>query len=202
MPRIDGVNYPGPWEIRLFYATTAAGLTSNSVMRINVDVDTPPDPGSPFEDYHLKSRQGLFYNAKTYVDALVNLLKVAYHTSSNFSHAELWKYQTGTFNADFQSSYSVGVAGTSATATSQLFVSIITFRSQNGGSARLHMVQPVYLVNITDTYPFATASIQDIADFCTNLNSPMIARDGGYLFSALHWMVGQNERMFKVVYRP
>lgn len=202
MPRIDGVNYPGPWEVRIFYNTTSAGKTNNSVMRMSVDVDTPPDPGSAFEDYSLKSRQGLFYNAKTFVDALIVLVKVAFHTSSNFSHAELWKYQTGTFNADFQSSYTIGVAGTSATATSQLFESITTFRSQNGGSARLHLVQPVYGVNITDTYPFATQSMQDIAAFVVSLNSPMIARDGGYLFSPLHWMVGQNEKLFKDFYRP
>jgi len=202
MPRIDGVNYPGPWELRIFYNTTSAGKTNNSVMRLNVDVDTPPAPGSPFADYDLKSRSGLVYNAATFTDALILLLKVAFHTSSNFSHAELWKYQTGTFNADFQSSYTIGVAGTSGTATSQLFESITTFRSQNGGSARLHLVQPVYGVNITDTFPFATASMQDIANFLTGLSSPMIARDGGYLFNALHWMVGQNEKLFKDFYRP
>lgn len=202
MPTIDGVNYPGPWEIRIFYGTTAAGLVTNSTMRLNVDVDTPPDPGSAFADYDLKSRSGLVYNAASFVDALIALVRPAYHTGSNFSHAELWKYQTGTYNADFQSSYTIGLAGTSATATNQWVVSIVTFRSQNGGSARLHMVQPVYSVNITDTYPFATASINDIADFITGLSSPVIARDGGYLFSALHWLVGQNERMFKVAYRP
>lgn len=202
MPSIDGVNYPGPWQLRLHYNTVQSGVTTLSTMALSCDVDTPPDPGSDPGDYDMKSRQGLFYNFDSWVDALVALLRPLFNTTANFTDAELWKYQTGTYNADFQTSKSIGLAGTSATATQPYSQGIITFRSQNGGSARVNLMQSSFQSNVTDTYPFTPTGINDLADEIVDLHSPVLARDGGYLFSPLNWLVGQNERMFKRVQRP
>lgn len=202
MPPFNGTNYPGPWEVRLNYGTAQGSLATASQLRLSVDVDTPPDPGSPPADYDLKSRQGLYYTFSTWVDALVALLRPLFHTGSSFPNAELWKYGQGTFNAAFQTSYTVGLAGSSSTSTAAFSQAIVTFRSQNGGSARINLMQSILASNVTDPYPFANSAVNDLADLITALNSPVIARDGGYLFSALNYLVGQNEHMFKVAQRP
>lgn len=202
MPTVDGLNYPGPWEMRLNYNTVQSGLTTLSQLRLSMDVDTPPTPGSPAADYDLKSRSGLFYNFASYVDALVVLLRPLYHTTSNFTNAEFWLYNSGTYNAAFQTSHPVGLAGNSAVATQPYSQAIMTFRSQNGGSARCNLMQSILISNVTDAYPFANAAAQAIADELTHLHSPVIARDGGYLFSSLNLLIGQNEHMFKKVQRP
>lgn len=202
MPNVDGVNYPGPWEVRILYSTLSNGVSTNHVMRINVDVDTDPGPGSPFSDYDLISRAGVIPQLDTFVDDLVALLVPNYDDTSNFSVAELWRYTAGTFDAAFQSSYTIGEAGTSVAVTTQWAQAIITFRSTLGGSGRLTLMQPALLVNVTDAYPFAIANVNNLADFVVANASPFLARDGGYLFSPLNYMVGHNEAMFKRTNRP
>lgn len=202
MPTVDGVNYPGPWEIRVNYNTVQSGITTLSQLRLSCDVDTPPAAGSPPADYDLKSRSGLFYNFSSYITALVALLRPLFHTTSNFTNAELWLYATGTYNAAFQTSVAIGLAGNSAVATQPYNQGIITFRSQNGGSARCVVMQPIYTRNVTDPYPFVPGEVTNLADELVHLHSPVLARDGGYLFQALNWMVGENEHLFKKVQRP
>lgn len=202
MPPYDGVNYPGPYELRLFYTWTYGGLTYNSVFRHSLDMQTPADPGDPFEDWLCQSRTGDLPYLDVWTDALVALIKVFYHTSSNFGHAELWEFDPGTYNAHFLSTYTVGVAGTSATATKRASQMILTLRAQNGGSCRLTLGGVVLDVNVTDPYPFANTDANNLADFCVGPDSPLIARDGSYAFSPLNYMVGENERYFKKLYRP
>jgi hypothetical protein len=201
MPSVDGVNYPGPWEIRIGYNVSISGKTRGHELRMSVDVDTDPGPGSVFGDYDLVSRAGLYYTAETWTDAFVALMKVIYKTDGTIVAAELWKYDSGSFNAAFQSAYSIGVAGTSALSTQLWSQQILTFRSQNGGSARLNFMESVKTVGPTDPYPTSDSDIDDIFDLVTASQSPVIARDGGYLFAPLNYLPGTNEHLFKKDYR-
>lgn len=197
MPSVDGTNYPGPWEIRIAYSVVTTYGTKHHSCRMNVDVDTDPGPGSAFADYDLKSRAGLYYTAESWTDAFVDLMKVLYKADSTIIAAELWKYATGSYNAAFQSAYSIGVAGTNVGTTQSFVQNILTFRSQNGGSARLNFMETCLGAGATDPYPTASTPINDIFDLVTALQSPVIARDGGYLFAPLNYLPGQNERLFK-----
>lgn len=202
MPSVDGVNYPGPWEIRLNYSAPAATYPLIGQVRVNVDVDTPPDPGSPFSDYDLKSRAGLFYNAEGFTDAWVTLLADLYKNDASFVNAEMWKYESGTFNASFQSAHVIGFSGTSSSNPQAANQVIFTFRSQNGGHVRCTLGHTIFGANTTDTYPFSNAVLNDLATFYIANSSPIIARDGGYLFSIMNFLAGQNERYFKRYFRP
>jgi hypothetical protein len=202
MPTVDGVNYPGPYEIRMNYSAPAGGFPLISQIRVNVDVDTPPDPGSPFADYDLISRAGLFYNAQTFTDAWATVLAGVMRTDANFSTAELWKYSPGSFNADFQSGYNVGQAGLNAGTAQTTISAIITMRTQNGGHLRCQLNHMVSGASTTDPYPFAITEYNDIADFYSALSSPILGRDGGYVFAPMNLLVGQNEFIFKKYFRP
>jgi hypothetical protein len=201
MPSVDGNNYPGPWEIRINYTAYVLATDRPHQLRVNVDVDTDPGPGSDFVDYDLVSRAGLYYNAETFTDALIALLQPLYHTNSNFVNAELWKYASGSYNAAFQSAYTIAVAGSSATADVLNGQAILTFRSQNGGSARVNLMESTRAAGATLSYPTAIGAVDDLFDFVTDSQSPMLARDGGYLFSPLNYLPGLNERLFKKTYR-
>lgn len=201
MPSVDGVNYPGPWQIRIFYDALFSGTVYPHVLSMNVDVDADPGAGSPFADYSLPSRSGLFYNAETWTDAVVAVMQPLLHTSSNINRAELWKYDSGSENAAFQSTYDIGVAGTSATATAQDSQSIWSFRSQNGGHAYFEMLHTDQVPAARVAYAAMNARAQDVVDLITATQSPMLARDGGYLFSSIWFLPGSSELYFKKRWR-
>jgi len=201
MPSVDGTNYPGPWELRINYLVDLVSKTRAHQLRMSVDVDTPPDPGSDFGDYDLKSRQGLFYDAESWTDAFVDKMKAIYKTTTTITSAELWLYATGTYNAAFQSAYSIAVAGTSASSIQLWSQQILTFRSQNGGIAKINFMESIFVPAVLDAYPTSLTAINDIFDLVSSLSSPVIARDGGYLFAPLNYLSGQNEHLFKLDYR-
>lgn len=190
-------NYPGPWEWRLFYSTTGGGLTRPHVMRVSLDVDGDPDPGSEFADYTCVSRLGLAPELDVWTDNMVLKVKALLDPGASIIRAELWKSQDAMFNFAFQSTYSIGVVGTAAGTVNTDGQLIITFRSQNGGSARINVMEPNLPNAQTDPYPFADAGALALADYITGHSSPVIARDNGYLFAALNLLVGSNEAAFK-----
>lgn len=190
-------NFPGPWQWRMFYQTIVGTLTRPHEMRVNMDVDTPPTPGSPFADYDLKSRAGLFYNAESWTDAFLALLQPCFPATATFNRAELWLYDDGTNDAAFQSSYTIGLGGTGAGASLTDGQARWTFRSQNGGVAFLDMMEMNNAVTPRLAYPSGVAVFDDVADFLVALDSPAIARDNGYLFVPNALLVGTNEALFK-----
>lgn len=195
-------NFPGPYEVRLLYTTNNGAADIDHQMRFSMDMDTPAGPGDPFSDWTCLSRFGAAPQLDTWVDNLILKLKVVYNASSSFVSAELWKYAPLSYDAAFQSAYPIGVAGTNVGATVPDAQSIITFRSQLGGSARLNLMEAVYGGSPTQSYPFSIALLNDVADFITDVQSPVVARDGGYLFSTLHLLLGLNEALFKKRMRP
>lgn len=197
------INYPGPYQVRLFYQTIAGGdLTEQHVLQLNVDVDTAADPGDPFDEWVLKSRLGAAPQLDTWVDDLVAVLVPHFKTTSSISRAELWKYTAGSFNAAFQSSYTIGEAGTSTDGVLYDREDIYTFRSTNGGLAKLYLERPIGNIQVTAQFPTGTAIINNLANFITANASPVIARDNGYLFQALNFLAGYNEASFKNRLRP
>lgn len=201
MPSIDGTNYPGPWEMRIFYTCVAGGNTYSHVSRHNLDVDTPPDAGSDLEDYDLISRQGLFYNGLSWANGLVGQMVAQLNENSSVDRVELWKYETGTYNAAFQTVQALNAAGTSVSDAVELSQTIWSFRTQNGGHAYFEILDSIHVPGIKQAREATAAGTQAVFDVITNLNSPMIGRDGGYCFAPLWWLPGTSEHSFKKKYR-
>lgn len=197
MPSYDGVNYPGPWQMRFFYDCIADGYTWHHVSTINMDVDTPPDPGSDFADYDLMSRQGLYYSAETYADAVAAAMADMLQNNAVINYAELWKYEGASNDASFQSSYTLGVAGTSASSTVTDSQAIWSMRSQNGGVAFFEMFHVISIQSARKSYAASGAAVTGVWDLLTDLSSPALARDGGYLFTPLWFMPGHSEHYFR-----
>lgn len=194
-------NFPGPFEVRINYTTNAGSLPRSHQLRLSMNMNIEADPGDPFSDWTAQSRLGATPQLDTWVDALVALIGVRYPAATSFVDAELWEYDPGTFNAAFRSSYSIGAVGTSMGTAILDGQEIYTFRSQNGGSARLNLMEAIGTPGQSVAYPNTATSVDDIMEFITDLASPVIARDNGYLFAPLNWHPGFNERLFKKRYR-
>lgn len=197
------LNFPGPWELRINYTTQPAALPAlEHQMRLSVNVDGSPAPGLDFTAYDYVSKDSSIYDLDSWVDAWLALLAPIMHSANNFSNVELWKYTPGTFDAAFYSSADKDVDGTSGTSPFANGQVIWTFRSQNGGHARVNLMETIYQLAVTKTVPTGDSNIDNIAAAVIAADSPIVARDDGYLFSAIHFLQGQNEALFKKRYRP
>lgn len=197
MPAVDGTNYPGPWQMRIFYTSVFASVTYTHVCTMNMDVDGDPDPGSAFGDYDLPSRSGLVYNAATWAAAIAADMADVFPTASNIFLAELWKFADGSYNAAFQSSMALDVDGTVGAGAVEDSQNIWSMRSQNGSHAFFELLHTTLDPGPKLAYGDCAQTVQDIFDTLTALDSPCLARDGGYLFSPLFYLPGRSEHLFK-----
>lgn len=194
-------NFPGPWEVRINYIVISLAGTRPHSQRFSLDMNTAGDPGDTFADFNVLSRDSSNPALDAWLDAYIDLVREIYHTDTTFVDAELWKYTPESFDAAFYATYAIGLAGLSASGTTADGQGIMTFRSQNGGSARLNFMETIAAAGATTPIASATAAVQDIADYITDPGSPVIARDNGYLFTALNWLPGLNEGLFKDRFR-
>lgn len=196
-------NFPGPYEIRLFYTANPPSGAKNHVLRFSVDVDVEPDPGESFGTFSFLRRNTTPNVAATALDNLLTKIVPLYSTTSTFNRWELWKYTPLSFDAAFITSYTPasGNVGTSASASQEYRQDILTFRSTTGGLAKLDFRNSSSTSIAKDAYPPASADWQAVMDLAAGINTFMLARDGGYFFSPLNWLGGQNEKMFRDINR-
>jgi hypothetical protein len=197
------INFPGPYDLRFFYTCTSGGVARNHVMKLNLDVDGSPTPGTAFSSITPVRRVGLTTDLAAAADAWAALWLAAYpSTAFTLSHVELWEYAPQSFDSQFVSTYQlndVGVGGNTLTAAGQY---IITFRTQEGGILKLSFMEPPILSGVTDPVPLAATGMQAIVDFVISDQNWIRARDTSYPFAAIAGFPGINERLFKDRFRP
>lgn len=195
-------NFPGPYEVRINYTTTPPGLDPlEHQQRFSYINAGELDPGSDFSLYDYVSKDGSTFDVASWVAAWLALVKVKYPAATTFTTAEIWKYQTDSFDADFQSSETFDVAGTSGSASTTAGQTILTFRSQNGGSARAVFMEPAQGQGPSKLLPSGETEWDAMAAALVADDALPVARDDGYFFSPLRYLPGQSERLFKVRYR-
>lgn len=199
------LNFPGPYEIRLFYTVPISGFTAlQHQARYNLRVDGTPDPGTPFSGIDALRRDDSPFPLDSEVDDWVDLIKGMYSSTglSTIDFAELWKYTPGTFEAQFVSTYPIAVTGTTAGTTANSGQVIVTFRTAGGGIMKISLLETVISSAGPDTLPFANAALDDMADQIVAGTVPWMARDNTYPFACIAAYAGQNEAVFKKRFRP
>ena len=196
------INYPGPYEIRLFYTAVYGGITYNHETRMSIEMSVAANPGDPFSDWTVELRDGSGKTLDVVVDELVALYVPNFHTSTTFVRAELWQYVTGTFDANFLSTYTVGEAGTSGSATSPDAQLIFQFRTTAGGFAKIDLRHSIDGEAVPLSYPTGSARLDDLIDYLIAANTPMLGRDNSYVFSPLAVQRGRNEKLARDRLRP
>lgn len=199
------INYPGPYELRLFYTTTPTSLTPiQHVAKYNIGLTAVPTPGTAFSLLTVVARGGVPQTLQSYVDAWVALLRPIISSGANNSvdFCELWSYAPGTFNASFVSVYAIGLAGTSGGVSIAANENILTFRSLEGGILRMHFEEFTAVAQgPRDTPPIGNASYEAIRNFVEGTTNAFLARDTSFPFATIALFPGQNEAIFKKRYR-
>lgn len=199
------LNFPGPYEIRLFYSVPFSGFTTlQHVARYNLRVEGTPDPGTPFSGINALRRDDSPFALDGEIDDWVTLIKGLWSSAAltTIDYAELWKYEPLSFDASFVSAYSIAETATSASANANSGQVIVTFRTAGGGIMKISFMETILAAALPDTLPFTNATLDAVADAVVAGTVPWLARDGTYPFACIAAYAGQNEAVFKKRFRP
>lgn len=197
------VNFPGPYTVRIFYTVDVAG---NGVLvhrqELNVRIQGTPEPGTAFGDIDVLRRDDTDWPLDGEIDDWVALLADVYNSANTeFTHAELWKYDPLSFDANFVSTYPLAVVGTSGSGNAQAGQVIYTFRTQEGGIMKITLMEAAVAAGNPLGYSSISAAQQAIVDAVQYGSSPWLARDTSYPFAFIRQFGGQNEATFKKRFR-
>lgn len=195
------LNFPGPYQLRLFYQVNGTpGGVVDHVMALNLDCSPAPSPGDAFSAITVVTSLGT-KALDGVVNALVAVLQPEFNSSAtSFLSAELWKYTTGTFQASYISSMSVGLAGTSTSTNKEATQSIYTFRTTEGGIMKVTLMEDVYEKDEPIPYTGLTTESKAIVDFFVTGGVDgvfFLARDTSFPIAFLKKFPGENEATFK-----
>jgi len=196
------LNFPGPYEARIFYTTVVSSVVLTHSLRLSFVVDPPePEPGELWSNIFMLKRGGTNVELDTTIDALIVLLKALYHSSSEFEYAELWKYEDQSFDASFVSAYGLSVVGTSGTATVSAGQNIYSFRTLEGGSMRVNLMESIIPAGGVKGYADCSGAEQALINHFQDATVPWVGRDTSYPFVFTRAFPGQSEALFKKRYR-
>lgn len=194
-------NFDGVWELRLYYTTLPVGFVAmEHVMTLDVAAQASPPVGTSFDQIQLSTRGAGDTDLETFTNALVAGLLPFYTSTSEFSRAELWQIPEGTYAGTFVSSLEIAEAGTNVGQTQVAQQNTFTFRSIDGGHARLQLMESAVSGNTRQVAPYSGITAT-LATFLTGLGTAMLARDNSYVFANIAFTSGQNERLFKKRFR-
>lgn len=197
------LNYPGPYGIRIFYTTTPAGfLPLTHKIEFNVRAVGTPAVGTPAESVQIELHGGGTIYVDQAVDQIITLMKPMYPAVTDFTLFELWRYAPTSFDATFITSDVIAVQGTNATASVPAGQSIITFRSAEGGSMKVHLMESSLGPGPQQAFPTSNAQVNAFSAMIVDPSSGFVfARDTSRPVSPKGLFPGQNERLWKKRYR-
>ena len=191
-------NFPGPYGLRMFYTAS----TREHVQQLNIDLDQDAAPGDPFENLTVVTIAAQSPSLDAYVDAWVALMVPFYASATaTIDYAELWKYDPGTYDATFISSYDIAEAGTAGGSTNIASEGIYTFRTTEGGVMKIVFEDTVTSPGASVPYASLGGSSADLVDFVLGDGGGFLGKDTSFPISFLKFHPGTNERNFKKVYR-
>ena len=192
-------NFPGPYEIEQTY--TVDGIKHR--YRVNFGSDNDYQPGDLYPAMTMKNRSGVEVNLQTYYEALFNAIRATYSTTLfTMDDLTIWKYTPLTFDRTFITSLSTPAVGQTATAYTPAHTSIYTFRTFEGGIAKLTLLETTSTSNAQITYAAANAQAQAIFDAFTDPDAGWLGRDTSFILAPLRLNLGQNEAIWRKRFRP
>lgn len=168
---------------------------------ILVNVDTPPLIGTDFQFITLTARNDSNFSLQVFSDLYFGSIQPFYKAGDTIGAIELWFAPDNTQDFTFVSAYGTSFVGTSPSTTRLAGQLVFTSRSTNGGLQKSVFLETVDKNDNVVDYAGANADQKAYWDVVTGLNSPVLARDGGFVFSPLSLGRGQNERVYRTRYR-
>jgi len=196
MPNFDGI-----YELRGYYSTVPAGFTSmEHRFTLDVNITRVVDPGESFADINATTRIGGSVALTDWSDDLTAAWQSCYPATASLGRFELWRFEEGSLNGLYISTYEVGENGENVAGSYAASQATWTFRSIGGGVARLQFMESSFGGDAKSSPPYglidgAVASLL-IAD-----GSPVLARDNTPIFANIHFSQGQNEKLWRKRFR-
>lgn len=190
-------NFPGPYEVEIHYTSNS----NSHVQRLNCDVISTPNPGDAASTIDLKTRTGGSVQLDTAVAAWVALIADNFQTTATFDNFTFWQIDPGTFDKTFITTESLSQIGTGGGSSTPEHQVALTFRTIEGGSMRVVMLESQTTTNERKTYADSSIPIIAIMDFVVSGVNWILARDTSYPIAPLNSVGGQNEALFKKAYR-
>lgn len=196
------LNYDGVYEIRLFYSTVTGTRTMQHRHTFDVGLQVIGDPtGLTFDDILVDTASASVTLSQYMID-YVEMVRGFYHSTSDFQRSELWYIPEGTTDAKYIATWFHGVAGTHPTgSTVEAQQATLTFRSAGGGVARLQFMQHVIPGNYRRAYPTGDTNWDALMQFVIGVESAHRARDNTKLVAPINAGLGQNEKLWRKIYR-
>jgi len=191
------INYPGPYQLRWKY--DFSGFLHNGA--VNLNCQTPPNLNDPFTAITLVNKNGTNQSLDSMMNAFGALYADLLHTGQTMQNFELWKYTPGTFDAQFVSSDSTTIAGTSTTVPQNAFYTTYSFRSGEGGVGFISIFEHAVNTHTRRSYSTIGPKEQFLVDYVVGVSSPILARDTSYFYSFIRASGGTNEKLWRKRYR-
>lgn len=194
-------NFPGPYELRIYYTVTINTVPLIHVQRLNLSIAEPADPGDIFDNYTVNLRGGTTDTLNDVTDAWVTIIRGFWSSAATIDYAELWRYTPGTFISEYVASYPIALAGNGAAAPVNSGQVLMTFRTLEGGVMKLSFGETGIAQAIPRAYAGMTTVEKAVVDHLIAPNAPFLARDTSYPIASIKSFPGQNEKTFKQRYR-
>lgn len=190
------INFPGPYQVRIKYEV----LGRVHVQRLNCIVSGTPDPGDDASTISLTTKSGGTVSLTDAIDDWVALMAPFLASAAgSFSVAELWKYATASNNADYVTTYVLGVPGTGGGTTVNASQCIWSGRTANGGAIRIEMLDTQITAGEPDLVPFTLVTNQDIEAYILDDANWIYGKDNSYPVALVGFYPGQSEYWFKKI---
>lgn len=191
------LNFPGPYEVEITYVTNGRPHK----LRISCSTVGTPTPGDAPSSITLGTRNSVGAALDTSVLAFVNVLKTQLATADSFTGYDFWKYAPTSFERTFITSGTLAVSGTAVVSSVVAQQNTYTFRTQEGGIFRLILLESVHGGDNRVVYASLTANQKLIVDNILAAGSWQLARDTSYPIVFLRQSNGQNEAVWRKIYR-
>lgn len=196
-------NFPGPYELEFDISMGAVTPARSHKLRINVACVGIPPVGALLSAVTLQAAGGGTKTAQAAADQFWSFIRLVYAPSVACSGVTLWKYIPNTFAKDFVSSGTVA-APTGAGLTTQIAMQrTLSFRTANGSVLKVVMLEGNVAADTkTVLVPNASGTNdQRIAAYILSADNVALGRDDSYPVAAMFAAYGQNERIWRKVYR-
>jgi len=197
-------NLPGPYEVEYTLSGWSNPIREH-VLRVSVAALGNPAAGTLATAIDIQKMGGGTAKLNVTANQLWEFLRPNYGNSTTCTGYTLWKYVSGTLAKDFISAGTVtNPAGTGGAGTGVVaWQHTQTYRSANGGILKLVLLEGVNSGDSRTTLipnPAGTA-LQRLASYVMSADNMVLARDDSYPVAALRQANGQNERIWRKVYR-
>ena len=188
---------PGPYQVEITYS----GDSRSHKMRLDCRIDGSPVAGVDMSTVNVLNRLSANIGLTSAVGSFIDLLQPIFAPDMSFDSFSLWKFTSGTNERQFIGSALIGEVGTNAGVIQRAHQTIYTFRSGNGGTMRLNLLEDSNTGNDKTAYADMSAPAQALVDFMLSDDCWIYSRDNAYPIVSLWESQGQNEAIWRKIYR-